>query len=545
MKKIIVTICAVFLIATSCQKESLVLINPNDPSAGSLYSEDGLKAYGLGLLEKGFGYRNSLEGGNSAFQIAVTHHSIMGDDMYVPWGNWGWRWSAIYNTITINATGTSYKHTLYPDVSQLEFIQANNSRAAGDVNPFKYEWYAAYQTIGQCNLMLAALERDIVFSGDGNVKKAALRAWAYWWKGFMYSRVGSIYLGGLIVDEFGFTNGNYVDRTEIIIEGNRNFDLAAAELSGIASGNTDYEEIMKAIVSSFNNKNEVVQPDMWIRQINTYKARNILVNKKVADMTAADWDAIIALTNTGVQAADNGFTLGLAADGNNDLAGAFYHPYYWANTSNGWWFVSERLIQEYKTGDERFTKAFSLLGTPEVNKRNRGWTFGTRYEYVNIEDGGLFATANGEGQWPIGTTYEENQLMLAEAKLRKGDLTGLTHVDNVRDFQGANIAAVNGTGLTLPQSLEEFRRERRVALALRGVSFYDARRWGVIAPVASGGGRSDAMILVPSNIYDPEGDGVPEVYPCTVDYNFVDYWDLPADEIDFNQPLDGSIDIKN
>jgi hypothetical protein len=32
------------------------------------------------------------------------------------------------------------------------------------------------------------------------------------------------------------------------------------------------------------------------------------------------------------------------------------------------------------------------------------------------------------------------------------------------------------TGLTLAQAKEELRKERRIALALRGLSFYDARR---------------------------------------------------------------------
>jgi starch-binding outer membrane protein, SusD/RagB family len=549
MKKIFITIAIVSLIASACDKEDLKLVNPNDPTLVSLETEDGLKAYALGVLEKAIGDRNSLAVG--PYMAAVGHHSIMGDDIYVPWGNFGWRWSAVFNTITINATGITYKHTLYPDVSQQALMQANNTRAAGDVNSFKYEWYAAYQTIGQCNALLSALDKDIEFSGNATVKRKALKAWAYWWKGFMYSRVGSIYLGGLIVNDFGLTNSNYVDRTAIIDEANANFDLAVNELTGIPSGDADYEEVLKAIVTSFNNNMAVVQPDMWLRAINSYKARNILVNTKVKDMTSADWANIITLATNGLQSSDNVFTLGMTEDGTKDYTEdtgddtPFYHPYYFDNESNGWWFVSERLIQEYLPGDARLTKGFSQLENPEVNKRDRGWNFGTRYYFVDIEDGGLFATATGKGQWPLGPTYEENELMLAEAKLRTGDLSGLAHVDNVRDFQSSGLATVNGTGLSQDEALEEFRKERRVALAIRGLSFYDARRWGVIAPLSSGGGRSDAMIVIPSNIYDPEGDGAPDAYPCTIDYNYMEYWDVPADEVDFNEPLAGSVTLHN
>ncbi len=547
MKNFLKFSLVLFLSIFGCDKEDLRILNPNDPGLGSLNSEDGIKAFAAGLLEKPFGWHNNFELGTAPFMIAVGHHSVMGDDMYVPWGNWGWRWSALYSKIRILATGTEYQHTLYPGISQQEFMQANNSRAAGEVNAFKYEWVAAYWTIQQANQLLDALDSDVPFAGNAENRKNFLRAWAYWWKGYMYSRVGSIYLAGLIVDQQGTTNPNYVTRQEIIDEATRNFNLADAIFQSLPYDD-DYLNVWNSIIPDFNNKTAVVTPEMWRRAINTYKARNILVNKKIIEMTDTDWNAIIALANNGVQAGDNILTLGMTADGNNDFVGAFFHPYWWNNFGYGWWFVSERLIQEYKSGDLRFTRSFFVLPTPEVNKRNRGWNFGTRYGYVDIEDGGMFATSTGQGQWPISPTYEENQLMLAEAKLRKSspDIDGaLTHVDMVRDYQGAGLDPVSGTGLSLAAALEEFRRERRVALALRGLSFYDARRWGVTAPESAGGGRNNAMVMIPFSVYDPESDGQPGVYPCFIEYNYMDYWDLPADELDFNIPAPGSPPVIN
>lgn len=548
MKKILLTAVLLIMLATACDKDDLVLLNPNDPALATLQSEAGIKAFALGVLEKALGYRNTLEGGNSALFMAWGHHNIMGDDIFTPWGNWGWRWSALYSKVRL-PNNQEYQHTLYPGISQKAFIQSNNSLSAGELNSFKYEWIAAYWTIGQCNILLAALENDISYSGDPETSKKTLQAWAYWWKGYMYSRVGSMYLAGLIIDDFGQQNNQYVTRQEIIAEATENFDAAAAILATLTADDT-YTSMMKSIVMSFNNNTSVVTPPMWIRAINSYKARNILVNTKVADMTNTDWNNIITLANAGVQENDNVFEFGMSTDGLNDLAGGFYHPFWVNNAAYGWWFVSERLIQEYKPGDNRLAKNFTFYADPGdwyVNVRNRGWNFGTRYEYVDIEEGGTFSTASGTGTIPLSPTYEETQLMLAEAKIRSGsDINGgLAHVDAVRNFQGAGLTAVSGTGLTQPQAIEEMRRERRCALALRGLSFYDARRWGVTAPESAGGGRADAMIIVPFDIYDPENDGLPGIYPCYIEYNYMDYWDLPADELDFNIPGAGSPPVRN
>ncbi|MFM8832962.1 MAG: RagB/SusD family nutrient uptake outer membrane protein, partial [Cytophagales bacterium] len=409
----------------------------------------------------------------------------------------------------------------------------------------KYEWYSAYLTIGQCNALLEALDKQIQFSGNAATKKATLQAWALWWKGFMYSRVGSIYLGGLIVDKFGVNNGNYVDRNAIITEANKNLDAASALLATITPGDADYSSLLASLVPNFNGSSSISAAN-WIRMINTMKARNLLVNKKISEMTTTDWNSIISLCNSGLSASDSPFNYGMSPDGNNDLAFNFWHSYYLSNVDIDWIRVSERLVQEFKAGDQRRNKYFYPHpdgASPAF--RNRGWTFATTWAFKNIEDGGTLATGANRGLWPISPTYEENQLMLAEAKIRLNQLdAGLVHVDNVRSFQGAGIAAVSGTGLNAANALEEFRRERRAALALRGIAFYDARRWGVIDKQSAGGGRANANVLVPANIYDPEGDGQPGVYPCFIEYDYVGYFDLPANELDFNKPLEGSIAVK-
>jgi starch-binding outer membrane protein, SusD/RagB family len=59
-------------------------------------------------------------------------------------------------------------------------------------------------------------------------------------------------------------------------------------------------------------------------------------------------------------------------------------------------------------------------------------------------------------------------------------------IDGLRTYQGAGLAAVKGTNLTVAQAKEELRRERRVVLPYRGLSFYDARRWGISEDISRG-----------------------------------------------------------
>jgi hypothetical protein len=136
----------------------------------------------------------------------------------------------------------------------------------------------------------------------------------------------------------------------------------------------------------------------------------------------------------------------------------------------------------------------------------------------------------------IGPTYEENQLMLAEANIRTGNIpAGLLIIDAVRAYQGAGVPAIGGSGLTLSQALKELTMERLAALALRGLSFYDLRRWGWTYAIANGGGRYGTTVLFRGNVYTN----------ATIDYNFMDYWDVPADEIEKNAPSSDSAPIKN
>ena len=542
MKKYITSIFILLLLGTACKKSSLILSDPNNPTPDqSLTTEAGLKGFALGIIQKMVANVPD-EGNSNIFLVALSFHSIMGDEAYVPYGNWGLRWvNQVYSItlpggqVVINPNG----------VDQKTQLQGFDSRDAGERNAFQYEWASCYYIIAQCNQLLKSLENpDISFSGDADTKRGTLKAWAQWWKGFAYSRIGSIYLAGVITNEPNEINDNFVDHSQILAEATKVLDDCTATLNSITE-NADYDEVMTAIVASFNDNQHVVSPDSWKRQINSLKARNLLVNKKVKDMTATDWNDVLTLADDGVQAGDNIFKFGMDPSGTNDISSGFFHPYAFIGEAAQYTFVSERLIQEFKDGDNRFTTGFDLFDPPHVNERGRGLQFGTRWNPTYIENGGHYATAANEGLVPWACSYEENELMKAESMIRVNNIdAGLQHVDAVRDFQNSGLTHVSGTGLTQAEAIEEFRRERRVALFLWGTAFYDARRWGVTEPASQGGGRADAIVMVPGNMLVPT-QANPAAVPCFMEYRYLDYWDVPQNEIDFNEPGSGSVPVKN
>jgi hypothetical protein len=545
MKKYIFIILAVAATLGACKKSTLQLSNPNNPTPLALASEAGIESFAMGVFAKWIANVPG-EGNTNIMQIALMMHSNMGDEDFSPWANWGLRYAANVSTITLPAPYNK-TWTNPTGLSQKDILASNNSRKAGESNSTQYEWNVCNYMNVQANTLLLALDNPALkFSGDAATKKGILKAWGYWWKGFAYSRLGSMYLSAIINNEAGtgVTNGKFSDHTAMITEANANFDKAAAILATLTE-NGDYDAVFKAIVPVFNLNNNIVTPAMWIRQINTYKARNFLANTKVATMTTADWTAVSALTAAGMVKGDFSFYFGMAAGAINDLSGNFYHPFAFHASGNGFAWVSERLIQEFKPNDNRLAGNYNIITTgPVVNIRNRGIQFGSRYFVVDIENGGTYGTDNSMGAISIAGTWEENSLMIAEGKIRTGsDIDGgLAIVDAVRDAQGAGIAHVANTGLTQAQATEEFRSERRVALYLRGTAFYDARRWGVTTSVANGGGRAGANILVPGSL---TGNASAIIVPCLVDYNYVDYWDVPQNELDFNAASVGSAPIKN
>ncbi len=229
MKKNILIYLLLLLLVAACKKSDLQLNNPNQPTEAALTTEGGIESFAMGLFQKWMANVPG-EGSTNIMDIALEIHSNMGDEDFVPWVNWGMRYPANVNTITL----PSPYNTVVPNPSgydQKGILQANNSRQSGETNPLQYEWNVCYFMNSQSNLLLDAINNPALqLSGDAQLKKNLLMVWAYWWKGFAYSRIGSMYIAGAINNEpaTGVTNGNYVSHDDIIKEANANFDKAAS-----------------------------------------------------------------------------------------------------------------------------------------------------------------------------------------------------------------------------------------------------------------------------------------------------------------------------
>ena len=541
MKKIKITALSVLLMGSmmmSC-KDQLDIQNPNQPTPASAATESGViglaqgAIYINGFTSSGDKYYDGVVG--AFYNGVVGFHEMMGDVVAAEAANTYMNNLSAPNSVTLD-DGTVVPNPNSPS-QQITLLRNINVNAQQGGNPGFHEWALMYGLNNAANSILEVVEKT-TFSGDAATKKNTIKAWAYLWKGFAYSRIGSIYYAGLINNASSSTNGNYLAKEKIIDESNANYDKAAA-LLGAITNTADYSSVLGALIPSYFQTGKGVVPTtaQFIKNLNTLKARNIIVNTPVASMTAAQWNQILTLTNAGVGSSDPVFA------GNTNTAGDIFSPLNYsvaarcvgANASGGTFKISERLIQDFNTGDKRLANNFNQFAV-WVGNSDRGNAFNTRW---GIKDGGnglagvmvyTNRTAGMAELYMLGS-YEENELMKAEAKLYTGDIAGAaTSINNIRTYQGAGLAALASTDLATVK--EELRKERRVALAFRGLAFYDARRWGVLDS-----GRKNAVVI--------SKDGKTINTKASITYGYLDYWDVPDNELAYNPAAAGSAPIKN
>ena len=542
--KILVGVLGIALSFTACKKD-LDISNVNSPTPASAQNENGLYPFAQGTIYlNGFHNLKFSDGVYGRFWPgAMGFHELMGDVIGAEAANAFMNQIGCPNRVTLD-NGTVVVNPSQPN-TQYALLRAANNNAQGGSNTTFYEWAYMYNMIAAANEILALSDKT-TFTGTGAAtKKATIQAWAYWWKGYAYSRIGSTYYAGLIQNagtSEATTNGNYVTKEAIITEANSNFDKAVTALSA-ASSATDYSATLGRLIPAFLQKGKggVLTIDMWRRNINTIKARNILVNTPRASMSASQWSAILTLANDGIRATDLIFTA--RSDANGDFLGtgiSVADKIGQAATtgSTNTYKLSERWVQDFVAGDKRRDNNVITLASVGLFNSDRGNSFNTRYslKYGGNGAAGVITWANnviGANEITIAGTYEENELMKAEALIMTGQVDkGAESIDAVRTYQGAGLAAL-GTGLTQAAAYEQLRRERRIALAFKGLSFYDARRWDIIAPDKS---RTGATVVSVTGAVSTN---------ATIVYGFLDYWDVPDNELAYNPALAGSAPTKN
>jgi len=543
------------VLASSCKKE-LKQINPNSPTlAGNVINEQGLTAYALGgVYWNGFNYGDGWLG-NSYFSLPWGYHELMGDVVGGGTGsNNQTTTMGVPDSFTPDPVGAPGTVVSNPS-PQVSIIRSYNNTAATAAanNALYYEWSNMYAMIAAMNTALLQLPSVTGLSTD---KVATIKAWCYWWKGYAYAQIGTLYYAGLIENKADSINNNFVSQSAMITQSDSMLNSALTELSGISSQG-DYTTVIAELIplQCQVGLGLPLTSAQWIRTINTMLARNILLNKlspfvngnpgaaitgaSIPAIASGDWTSIITYCNAGIQNGDNVFTGRSTATNSFFTApGGTVASLCAISNQVSTYKISERLVQQFQAGDKRLANFSTVNGifTGDAGSNS------TRYSLIDGVDSGLSGIPIlGSRQVAgievyIGPTYEENALMLAEAYIQTGQIPkGLALIDAVRAYQGAGVPTVGGSNLTLAQALNVLTQERLAALAFRGLSFYDLRRWGWIYGSAKGGGRWGANIIYNGVVYTN----------AYIDYNYMDYWDVPADEVTKNTPSGSSAPVVN
>src|SRR5689334_532063 len=307
------------LILSSCKKQ-LDVKDPNDPTFDvNVTDESGITSYAKGgVYWNAFNYGDGWLG-DSYFSLPWGYHELMGDAI-------GGGQGSNNQTTTMGVpdrfqADPNDPSTVFinPSPQASGIIRSFNTTAAtaNANNALYYEWINMYAMINVCNLTLEHLA-SIPLSDD---KAKTVQAWAYWWKGYAYGQIGTLYIAGVIVDQSSTVVDKFVNQAAIIDESNKNLNQALTLLSGISS-QVEYNDIITQLIPQQNQVGlgQALSSAQWIRTINTMLARNILLNHlspfvngnpdatiskaTITPMAAADWQSVINYCNNGVQAGD-------------------------------------------------------------------------------------------------------------------------------------------------------------------------------------------------------------------------------------------------
>ena len=535
--KFLILLISISVALGACKKQ-LDVRNPNAPTPESANTELGIVSLAQGTVYYN-GFHGLKYGGffGNFFNDPLGYLELTADVVGVEAANQYINQFSTPNKITYD-DGSSLLNPQTPN-EQAALLHEINSNANTYNNPLYYQWAYMYTLNKGLNVVLATLE-GVTFTGDAESKKKTIQAWCYFWKGFAYSNIGSLYYAGLIDNESTpTTNDVYVEHASVIAEANSNFDKSVQAAQGANSG--EFAEMLSKLIPDICQAGNggVLDASMWQHSVNTMKARNLLVNSPVA---STDWATIAQLTapGTGISEGDKIFVAYSNATSDIFYPNGGTISSVALGTSPGFW-ISERFVQEFDTeNDLRFKNNFDLLESFYPGDFTRGTAVATRW-YMVPDGNGLDASGTptmvygsnetGAYELKLAGFLEENLIMQAEAQAHLGnDNAALLIVDQLHDMQGAGLPHLAGTTPAL-SLMEIIRRERRIQVAFTGLSFYDARRWGVID-----NGRTGCTV------FDKDGKLWTN---ATIDYGFMDYWDVPDNELAYNPAGAGSSAVIN
>ncbi len=192
---------ATIMTVMSCANELDNITPKNAPGFDALGGE-----LGLSYLAKGTVYTNGFGGAYTAvddglgtgFQLLVYGmHESMGDVIFVPWGNNNFKF--LDNPTDVKFDNGTTSDMIIGTTQPFE-TKLRNSRSYGATNNMLPEWVYMYALNNGMNVILESVD-NTKFSGNAATKAAAMKAWAHFWKGYAYSRIGSMYVSGLILDK--------------------------------------------------------------------------------------------------------------------------------------------------------------------------------------------------------------------------------------------------------------------------------------------------------------------------------------------------------
>ncbi|MEP6711715.1 MAG: hypothetical protein ABJA37_04820, partial [Ferruginibacter sp.] len=213
INKIIVGLIALSFLG-ACKKQ-LDIINPNQPSPATAATEAGIISLAQGTI-----YRNGFydvkysDGVYGRFWAGATgFHEMMGDIIGVEAANAYINQIGLPNKVTLD-NGTVISNPSAVN-TQYELLRSVNFNSQSGSNPAFYEWAYMYNMIVAANSVLDLSGKTTYQGSDSASKRATVNAWAYWWKGYAYARIGSFYYAGVKQDATfndQSTNGQYISK---------------------------------------------------------------------------------------------------------------------------------------------------------------------------------------------------------------------------------------------------------------------------------------------------------------------------------------------